>query len=74
MWMKVRNEQAAKHGVRWAKRSSQERDKTAETEERMQERILVPLDGSRVSESVLPYVEDLMSKLSPGTKVEVTLL
>ena len=40
----------------------------------MQERILVPLDGSRVSESVLPYVEDLVSKLSPGTKVEVTLL
>lgn len=39
----------------------------------MYERILVPLDGSKVGESALPYVNDLMSKLSPEVKVEVTL-
>ena len=40
----------------------------------MYERILVPLDGSKVGESALPYVEELISKLSPEVKVEVTLL
>ena len=40
----------------------------------MYERILVPLDGSIVGEAALPYVEDLVSKLSPKVKVEVTLL
>ncbi len=40
----------------------------------MQERILVPLDGSKVGEAALPFVEDLVSKLSPKLKVEVTLL
>jgi nucleotide-binding universal stress UspA family protein len=40
----------------------------------MYERILVPLDGSKVGESVLPYVENLVSKLSPEVKVEVALL
>jgi len=40
----------------------------------MYERILIPLDGSQVGESALPYVEDLLSKLSPEVKVEVTLL
>ena len=39
----------------------------------MYERILVPLDGSKVAESVIPYVEDLVSKLAPGLKVEATL-
>ncbi len=39
----------------------------------MYERILVPLDGSKVGESALPYVEDLVSKLSPEVKAEVTL-
>jgi nucleotide-binding universal stress UspA family protein len=39
----------------------------------MYERILVPLDGSKVGEAAMPYVEDLVSKLSPATKVEVTL-
>ena len=39
----------------------------------MYERILVPLDGSKVAESVLPYVEELVSKLAPGLKVEVAL-
>ncbi len=40
----------------------------------MYERILVPLDGSKVGEAALPLVEELMSKLAPGLKVEVTLL
>ncbi len=40
----------------------------------MYERILVPLDGSKLGESALPYVEELVSKLSPEIKVEVTLL
>ena len=40
----------------------------------MYERILIPLDGSKVGEAALPYVEELVSKLVPGTKVEVTLL
>jgi len=39
----------------------------------MFERILVPLDGSEVGEAALPYVEELVSKLTPKTKVEVTL-
>lgn len=40
----------------------------------MYERILVPLDGSKVGEAALPYIEGLVSKLSPEVKVEVTLL
>jgi len=40
----------------------------------MYERILVPLDGSKVGEAALPYVEKLVSKLSPEVKAEVTLL
>ena len=39
----------------------------------MYERILVPLDGSKIGEAALPYVEELVSKLSPETEVEVTL-
>ena len=39
----------------------------------MYERILVPLDGSKVGESALPHVEELVSKLSPEVKIEVTL-
>ncbi|GAH56912.1 unnamed protein product [marine sediment metagenome] len=34
---------------------------------------LFPLDGSKVGEAALPYVEELVSKLSPALKVEVTL-
>ena len=30
----------------------------------MEEKILVPLDGSKVGESALPYVKDVVSKLS----------
>ncbi|MFC1915660.1 universal stress protein [Chloroflexota bacterium] len=40
----------------------------------MHERIMVPLDGSKVGESALPYVEDLVSKLSPEVQAEVILL
>jgi nucleotide-binding universal stress UspA family protein len=40
----------------------------------MYERILVPLDGSKVGEAALPNVENLAFKLLPGTEVEVTLL
>jgi nucleotide-binding universal stress UspA family protein len=40
----------------------------------MYERIVIPLDGSQVGEAALPYVEELVSKLSPEVKVEVTLL
>jgi len=40
----------------------------------MEQRILIPLDGSKVGETALPYVEDLVSKLSPEAKVEITLL
>jgi len=39
----------------------------------MYERILVPLDGSEMSKTALPYVEELVSKLSPEVKAEVTL-
>ena len=40
----------------------------------MYERILIPLDGSKVGETALPYVEELASKMSPEVKLEVTLL
>ena len=40
----------------------------------MYEKIVVPLDGSKVGEAALPYVEDLVSKLSSEVKVEVILL
>ena len=40
----------------------------------MEQRILMPLDGSKVGEAALPCVEDLVSKLVTGAKVEITLL
>lgn len=40
----------------------------------MYEKILVPLDGSHIGEAALVHVEELVAKLSPKTKVEVTLL
>ncbi len=40
----------------------------------MEEIILVPLDGSKAGETALPYVERLLSKLSPEVKVKITLL
>jgi nucleotide-binding universal stress UspA family protein len=39
----------------------------------MSERILVPLDGSELSEAAIRYVEDLVSKMSSAKRVEVTL-
>ena len=40
----------------------------------MYEKILVPLDGSITGEAALPIIEELVTKLKPKTKVEVTLL
>ena len=39
----------------------------------MYEKILIPLDGSTIGEAALPYVEELVSKLSPRVKVEFIL-
>ncbi len=39
----------------------------------MEERIVVPLDGSKVGEAALPVIGKLMAKLSPEIKVEITL-
>lgn len=40
----------------------------------MFQRILVPLDGSKVGETALPAVEGLALGLAPGAKMEVILL
>ncbi len=40
----------------------------------MEQKILLPLDGSKVGEAALPLVNDLVSKLLSATKVEITLL
>ncbi len=40
----------------------------------MAEKIVVPLDGSKVGEAALPYIEELMTKFLPEVKVEVTLI
>ena len=40
----------------------------------MYEKILVPLDGSKVAECALPNVEELVVKMAPKTIIEVTLL
>ena len=41
----------------------------------MAAKILIPLDGSKIGEAALPYVEELLlSKLSPRVKLEFTLL
>ena len=39
----------------------------------MSERILIPLDGSKLGEAALHYVEGMFSRLAPGEKVEVIL-
>ena len=36
--------------------------------------ILIPLDGSKTGEAALPYVEELVSKLSPRVNIELTLI
>jgi nucleotide-binding universal stress UspA family protein len=40
----------------------------------MFERILIPMDGSELAEATLPVVEELIAKLLPAQKVEVTLI
>lgn len=40
----------------------------------MSERILIPLDGSKLGECALSYVEGLISRMAPGEKVTITLL
>jgi nucleotide-binding universal stress UspA family protein len=40
----------------------------------MFERILVPLDGSKVGEAALPVIGQLVDKLAPSSKVEITLI
>ena len=40
----------------------------------MYERILIPLDGSKVGEAALPVIAELVAKLTPEAKVEVILL
>jgi nucleotide-binding universal stress UspA family protein len=37
-------------------------------------RVLVPLDGSKVGEAALPVIEQLVDKLAPEGKVEITLI
>jgi len=40
----------------------------------MTEKILIPLDGSKVGEAALDVVKNVITKFSPDIKVEVTLL
>jgi nucleotide-binding universal stress UspA family protein len=40
----------------------------------MFERILVPLDGSKVGEAAIPVINQLINKLAPSTSVEITLI
>ncbi len=40
----------------------------------MQERIVIPLDGSEIGESALPYINDLLSKFSSDVEIEIILL
>lgn len=40
----------------------------------MKEKILVPLDGSKIGEAALPFVENLVGKFLPDPRVEVTLI
>ena len=40
----------------------------------MFERILVPLDGSKVGEAALEHVEHIVAKMAPDVKTEVVLL
>ena len=40
----------------------------------MFEKVLVPLDGSKVGEAALPVIDQLVGKLASGAKIEITLL
>jgi nucleotide-binding universal stress UspA family protein len=40
----------------------------------MEEKVLIPLDGSKVGEAAIPVLEERMIKWSPELKVEIILL
>jgi nucleotide-binding universal stress UspA family protein len=40
----------------------------------MFERVLVPLDGSKVGEAALPVIGQLVDKMAPGANVEIILI
>ena len=40
----------------------------------MYQRILLPLDGSKIGEAAIPVIDDLVTKLKPEPKVEIILL
>jgi nucleotide-binding universal stress UspA family protein len=40
----------------------------------MQEVILIPLDGSKIGESAIPAIKELVARIATDVKVEVTLL
>jgi nucleotide-binding universal stress UspA family protein len=40
----------------------------------MHEKIVLPLDGSKIGETAIPYVKGMLSKFSPRVKVEILLL
>ena len=40
----------------------------------MFERVLVPLDGSKVGEAALPVIGQLVDKMAPGAKIELILI
>jgi len=40
----------------------------------MFDKILIPLDGSKVGEAALPVVNKLIDKMKPGTQVEIFLI
>lgn len=40
----------------------------------MAEKILIPLDGSEVGEAALRYIEQMVDKLEPAKKLDITLL
>jgi nucleotide-binding universal stress UspA family protein len=41
---------------------------------RMSKKTLIPLDGSEIGEAALQYVEEMISSLELGNRIEVTLL
>lgn len=40
----------------------------------MYQKILIPLDGSKVGEAAIPVIEELLAKIKPEYKVEVILI
>ena len=40
----------------------------------MEDKVLIPLDGSKVGEAAIPVIEERMTKWSPELEVEITLL